>query len=316
MPPPAQRHPSSGYIFAACAALLFASKGLFVKALAARGVDYLTMTLVRSVLALPLFAALALWRGVDLRRAPPRVLALAALAGSLGYGVGALVDFRALEMIDVSVERALLFTYPAMIVGWQALARRQLPRPAVLLALLATYSGILLVVGGFDVALWKQNLFGALLVLTCSACMACYFLIGERAIAVLGSSGFTLAALGAATGFVLVAFIGSRPLAAVTALDGRDWLLMVALAVLCMFLPAMFQATAISRIGAERGALASTIGPPAALVLGMLLLGERPDIWQLLGTAMIVASIVLIARDDSPPGRNLPRQSAAEEPPA
>jgi drug/metabolite transporter (DMT)-like permease len=315
MPPSATRRPSTGYIFAVCAALLFASKGLFVKALAARGVDYLTMTLVRGLLALPLFAALALWRGVDLRRAPPRTLALAALAGSLGYGVGALVDFRALEMIDVSVERALLFTYPAMIVGWQAIVRRQLPRPAVLLALTATYGGILLVVGGFNVELWRQNLHGALLVLTCSACMACYFIIGERGIPLLGSSGFTLVALGASAGFVLVAFVASRPLAAVTSLDAHDWLLMAALASLCMFLPAMFQAGAISRIGAERSAMASTIGPPVALGLGMLLLGERPDIWQLLGTAMIVAGIVLIARDDSrAPDRNQRRSSAVEEP--
>ena len=85
--------------------------------------------------------------------------------------------------------------------------------------------------------------------------------------------------------------------AAVAALDAHDWLLLVALAVLCMFLPTVFQAGAISRIGAERGALASTIGPPAALLLGVLMLGERPDIWQLIGTAIIVVGIVLIARE-------------------
>jgi drug/metabolite transporter (DMT)-like permease len=301
MPPPAKRRSSTGFVFAGCAALLFASKGLFVKALAARGVDYLTMTMVRGLLALPLFAALALWRGVNLRHAPPRALWLAALAGALGYGIGALVDFRALELIDVSVERALLFTYPALVVGWQALARRQLPSRMVLMALVATYGGIMLVVGGFDAGLWRQNLFGALLVLTCAACMACYFLLGERSIATLGSSGFALVALGAAAGFVLVCFVLYRPLTAVTGLDAHDWLLMVALAVLCMFLPTLFQAGAISRIGAARGALASTIGPPAALLLGVLLLGERPDIWQLLGTALIVAGIVLIARDDPRP---------------
>ncbi len=269
-----------------------------MKALAARGVDYLTMTMVRGLLALPLLAALALWRGVDLRRAPPRALWLAVLAGVLGYGVGALVDFRALEMIDVSVERALLFTYPTLIVAWQAIARRRLPRRMVLMALALTYGGILLVVGGFDAALWRQNLLGALLVLICAACMACYFLLGERSIAALGSSGFTLTALGAAAGFVLVVFVAARPLAAVTSLDAHDWLLMVALAVLCMFVPSLFQAGAISRIGAERGALASTIGPPAALLLGVLLLGERPDAWQVVGTALILGGIVLIAREN------------------
>jgi drug/metabolite transporter (DMT)-like permease len=297
MPPPDKRRSSTGFVFAGCAAVLFACKGLFVKALAARGVDYLTMTMVRGLLSLPLFAALALWRGVNLRRAPPRALVLAALAGALGYGIGALVDFRALELIDVSVERALLFTYPALIVAWQAFAQRRLPRPMVLTALAATYGGIVLVVGGVDAALWQQNLFGALLVLTCAACMACYFLLGERSIAALGSSGFALVALGAAAGFVLAGFLLARPLSAVTRLDAHDWLLMVALAVLCMFLPTLFQAGAISRIGAARGALASTIGPPAALLLGVLLLGERPDTWQLLGTALIVAGIVLIARD-------------------
>ncbi len=290
----------TGFLMAGCGAVLFASKGLFVKALAAHGVDYLTMTTVRGLLALPLFTALALWRGVDLRRAPARALWSAALAGSLGYGVGALVDFRALELIDVSVERALLFTYPALIVGWRAIARRRRPRPRVLLALAATYTGILLVVGGFNAALWRQNLFGALLVLGCAACMACYFLLGERSIAALGGSGFTLTALGAAAGFVLVVFLSARPLTAVTSLDAHDWLLMIALAVLCMFLPSLFQAGAIGRIGAERGALASTVGPPVALLLGMLLLGERPGLWQLLGTATIVSGIVLIARDDPP----------------
>lgn len=296
MPPAHAPRSSTGFLLAGCAALLFATKGLFVKALAARGVDYLTMTMVRALLALPMYAGLALWRGFNLRRVPRRAAALAALAGAMGYGIGSLVDFRALELIDVSVERALLFTYPALIVAWQAFVRRQMPRPAVLLALAATYSGILLVVGGFDADLWKQNLFGALLVLACAACMACYFLLGERTIATLGSSGFAIIALSAAAGFVLTIFAIARPLAAVTALEMHDWLLLGALAVMGMFLPTVLQAGAISRIGAARGAMASTIGPPAAMVLGVLMLGEKPAAWQLVGTALILTGIVLIAR--------------------
>jgi drug/metabolite transporter (DMT)-like permease len=296
MPPDHAHRSTLGFVLAGSAALLFATKGLFVKVLATRGVDYMTMTMVRALLALPMYAGLALWRGLDLRHAPRHAILLAALAGTLGYGVGSLVDFRALELIDISVERALLFTYPAIIVAWQAVARRRLPGTGMLLALLATYGGILLVVGGFDTALWQQNLFGALLVLACALCMACYFLLGERTIATLGSSGFAIIALSAAAGFVLTAFIMFRPLAAVAALEARDWLLLVALAVLGMFLPTVLQAGAISRIGAERGAIASTVGPPAALLLGVLLLGERPGAWQLVGTALIVAGIVLIAR--------------------
>jgi drug/metabolite transporter (DMT)-like permease len=296
MPPTDSRASGTGLLLAGSAALLFASKGLFVKLLAAGGVDYLTTATVRALLALPLFAGLALTRGLRLLQAPRPALGWAALAGALGYAVGALVDFRALEMIDVSVERALLFTYPALIVAWQAVARRRLPRPAILGALLLTYAGIVLVVGAFDGLVWRQNLFGAVLVLICAACMACYFVLGERLIPQLGSSGFTVVALTAAAMFVLLSFLFSRPLVLLTTLGAHQWLLLLALAVLGMFLPTLCQAAAIRRIGAERGALASTVGPPAALLLGMLLLGERPGPWQLAGTALIVAGILLIAR--------------------
>ena len=63
-----------------------------------------------------------------------------------------------------------------------------------------------------------------------------------------------------------------------------------------MFLPTLLQAEGIRRVGAARGSLASTVGPPAALLLGMTALGERPTAWQLAGTLLIVAGIVVIAR--------------------
>lgn len=296
MTPTDRRRAGIGLLLAGCAAILFASKGLFSKSLHAGGVDYLTVTTVRALLSLPLFVALALWRGVRLLHAPRGALLQAALAGVLCYGMGALLDFRALELIDVSLERALMFSYPALIVAWHALHRRRMPAPATLVALLLTYGGILLVVGGFDAALWRQNLAGSLLVMFCATATAAYFLLGERCIPALGSSGFTIVAMGAAAAFVAGAFLMTRPVALLAALDARQWLLLACLAVLCMFLPTLCQAEVIRRIGAERGAMASTIGPPAAMLLGVALLGETPTLWQVLGTALIVAGIVVIAR--------------------
>lgn len=296
MPATPTRRTLTGLLLAAAGAILFASKGLFSKSLHASGVDFLTLTAVRAVLALPMFALLGIWRGFSLRRAPPRALAWAALAGVLCYGVGALIDFRALELIDISLERALLFSYPAWIVAWVALRRRRAPSRGTLLALGLTYAGILLVVGAFDAGLWRQNLAGALMVLFCATTTAAYFLIGERCIPEIGSSGFTIVAMSAAAVFVAGIYLIRHPVEALWALDARQWLLLLALAVLCMFLPTLCQAEAIKRIGAERGSLASTIGPPAALLLGVALLGERPETWQLVGTGLILAGIVQIAR--------------------
>jgi drug/metabolite transporter (DMT)-like permease len=286
----------TGLLLAAAGAVLFASKGLFSKALFHSGVDYPTLTALRALLALPLFALLSLRTRLSLRKVPARTLCEAACAGLLCYGAGALIDFHALELIDISIERALLFSYPALIVLWSALALRAWPRPAILVALALTWVGIMLVVGGFDAAAWKHNLTGSLMVLFCATTTAAYFLLGQRCIPALGSSGFTIVAMTAATAGVLIYYLFSHSLTAVAAVSAQSWLLLLALSVLCLFLPTLLQAEGIKRIGAVRGALAGTVGPPASLLMGALLLGERPHIWQMLGTVLVVAGVLVIAR--------------------
>jgi drug/metabolite transporter (DMT)-like permease len=220
----------------------------------------------------------------------------AAFAGVWCYAVGALIDFHALELIDVSLERSLLFSYPAIVVLYTAVTTRRFPSRAVVGAVVMTYVGILLVVGGFDPAAWQRNLVGASMVLFCATTTATYFLIGERTMLQLGSTGFTIIAMVAATVATLLICLPYHPVDAALRVSGQGWLLLTALAVLCMFLPTLMQAAGIQRIGAVRGALVSTVGPPAALLMGAAMLGERPGAAQLAGTALIVTGVVVIGR--------------------
>ena len=293
------RKATAGLLLAAGGALLFASKGLFAKALFRQGMDFQTLTVLRALIALPLFMGLALYRGLRLHHLPPRAVALAAFAGAWCYALGALIDFHALELIDVSIERALLFSYPAVVVLYTAIVGRRLPSLAITVALVLTYVGILLVVGGFDAAAWRRNLSGSLMVLFCATTTAAYFLLGERCIRDLGSMGFTIIAMVSSTVVVVLYYLFSHPLAPLLAVSAQGWWLLLALGVLCMFLPTLMQAEGIRRIGAVRGALVSTVGPPASLLLGAALLGERPGLWQLLGTASILIGVLLIGRSSA-----------------
>ena len=290
------RRATLGLLLTAGGAFLFASKGLFAKALYREGVDFQTLTTMRALIALPLFSLLAVNRGLRLNRLPRRAVAYAVFAGVLCYAIGALIDFHALELIDVSIERALLFSYPALVVLYTGITRRRLPSRAVLAAVFMTYAGILLVVGAFDLAAWERNWAGSLMVLFCGTTTATYFLLGERSITHLGSMGFTIIAMISATVFVTLYFLFNHRLGAVLEISSQGWLLLLALAVLCMFLPTLMQAEGIRIIGAVRGALVSTVGPPAALLLGAALLGERPGLWQLVGTALIIVGVFIIGR--------------------
>ena len=78
-------------------------------------------------------------------------------------------------------------------------------------------------------------------------------------------------------------------------LSAHDWLLLGILAILCMFVPGLMQAEGFRRVGAQRAAIGSTVGPPTTIVLAALFLGERLNGWQLLGSAMIVVSVLLMS---------------------
>jgi len=294
--PPAR--PGMGMVYVAGAAILFASKGLFSKALYARGVGFELLVTVRALLAMPLFIWFAI-RSRDRAAAgtpiPWKACAGAAVAGITCYYVGAMVDFWALELIDASIERVLLFSYPALVVLIGSFMRRRAPERRVVLAMAVTYVGIFFAMGGVDLAELRTNLFGASLVLVAALTTAIYFLIGERFVHVLGSTRF--AAIGMSSSALVLAlhFAVFRSFDEVRALDAHAWLLLAILGIACMFLPGLMQAEGVRRVGAQRAAIGSTVGPPTTIVLAALFLGERLNGWQLAGSAMIVASVLVLS---------------------
>jgi drug/metabolite transporter (DMT)-like permease len=236
---------------------------------------------------------------------PWRAIAAAAIAGITCYYVGAMVDFWALTLIDASVERVLLFSYPAIVVLIGSLLNRRLPERRVVFAMLITYAGIWFVMGGIDVLELRQNLFGAGLVLIAALTTAIYFLIGERYTHELGSTRF--AAIGMSSSAVVLAihFALFRSVDELRTLQANDWLLLVVLGVACMFIPGLLQAEGMRRVGAQRAAIGSTIGPPTTIFLAALFLHERLNGWQLLGSAMIVGSVLVLG---------WPKRVVADEP--
>ena len=286
-------------LFVAGAAFLFATKGIFSKALYQRGVGFELLVTVRAVLAMPLFAWIAL-RAPDPAATPeptPRARAYvaAAIAGIICYYVGAMVDFWALTLIDASIERVLLFSYPAIVVFIGSIQARRAPQPRIVLAMLVTYAGIFFAMGGVDLTELRQNLFGAGLVLIAAFTTAIYFLIGERFTHELGSTRFAAIAMSSAGVVLVLHFLLLRSFSEIAALQARDWLLLGVLSVLCMFLPGLMQAEGMRSVGAQRAAIGSTIGPPATIALAALFLGERLNGWQLLGSAMIMVSVLLLS---------------------
>jgi drug/metabolite transporter (DMT)-like permease len=288
---------AAGLLLVAGGAMLFALKGVVAKFIYARGMDYESLVVIRSVAALPFFWAWALHHGAAsaVWRAPREAVAAAAAAGALCYGLGSLLDFHALTLIDASLERALLFTYPAMVVLATAALRRRRPGNGVMAAIALTWAGVALAVGAFDGHVLEANARGSAYVLLCAATFATYFLASERYTRLVGSLAFTAFAMtGAAAG--LLAFYLPRHAALPTVPDATSGWLMLVLVLFSTVAPALMLAEGIRRVGAERGAIVSTVGPPFTIVVAWLLLDERLTAVQLLGTGLIVVGIFAVER--------------------
>lgn len=281
----------------AAGSVMIASKGLFAKALYAQGLDHHTVAAARSVLAIPGFIAIAWWSRGASRNLPWSLgeTVVAMLAGLLCYYLGSLANFYALTLIDAGVERAILFSYPAMVVLLELVVGRQRPGRTTILALLATSIGVVLVTGMASRSVSVNEIAGVLWILFCSATIAIYFLISARLTRRMGTGRFTMVAqtsAGLAFFFHYQLHDGWLQLS----LPGSSLYLLLAMVVVATVLPLYFISEGVRQVGASRAAIISTLGPPSTAFMAYSLLGEIMTWTQVTGLVLIVFAVASLER--------------------
>lgn len=264
----------------------------------AHGADAITVAAVRSVLAVPGFWLFALWRGGggQMFRLPLRTFLVVIGAGFVCYYAGAYIDFLALELIDASLERVIMFSYPVVIVTVQIIWKRRLPGRRVLIAVALTYAGVFLAVGVHNTSLLAGNARGAAMVAVSACTLALYFLINARVAPRIGSQSFTVWAMTAAGLGFGAHYLVVADLSSLAGMSAGFWWLMALMVVGVTVLPLFLMAEGVSRVGATRGGLITTVGPPATVIMAHWFLGERMTALQLLGGALIVTGIIVLER--------------------
>lgn len=281
----------AGYLLVAASAVTFSAKGIFAKLLYEYGMDPVTLLAVRFALALPLFWA-AVWF-FPTEKASWKDIAWIVLSGLLGLYLAALADFHGLLYIDASLERVILYAYPAFVIVWTSLFFKEPMTARKVLALAMTYAGLALVMKIFE-GVGRAHLYGAGLVLFSAVIYSLSYIfteyISRRVSGVKLSAWATTAAA-----FAFLATWGGRTETLPTAPGA--WVLLGALAVVSTFVPVLTINLGIKRIGASRAALASFIGPVSTAVLAWLILGERLEPVQIAGMGLVMAGVLVISTE-------------------
>ena len=283
-------------MLAAVGAVAFAGKAIIVKLAYRYGVDAVTLLMLRMLFALPLFLALSWWAGRGAAPLTGRDRLVVLGLGFSGYYLASFLDFAGLAYVSASFERLILYLNPTVVLflGWLLFKRRVAGRQMI--AMLISYSGVLLVFGQEVGGQGAHAVLGAVLVFGSAVSYALYLVHSGEEVKRLGAMRLTGLATSVACFFCIAQFLLLRPVGLLAELPHEVLWLSVLNAVACTFAPVLMLMMAIERIGAALSAQVGMIGPMATIAMGALLLGEPFTPLVAAGTLLVMGGVWLLAR--------------------
>jgi drug/metabolite transporter (DMT)-like permease len=294
--PSSHRRSYAGPLIVLAGATGFSFKAIFVKAAYALGVDATTLLALRLLFALPAFLLMGLWaRGSGEPLTRGDWLAVIGL-GFVGYYLSSTLDFLGLLFIPAGLERLILFLTPTLVVLMSAALFKTPIRRHHIISLALSYGGMALVfVSTLRLSQTPNDvLLGGGLVFASAIAFATYMIGSGRVIPRMGTTRFTAYASTIACVFGIVQFLIINPVSAMVQPAELYWLVL-AMAAVSTVAPIWLMAEGMRRIGSNQTSMISAIGPVMTIFFGWLLLGEAVTLVQIIGSALVLAGVLLVS---------------------
>ncbi len=273
----------------------------FARLLQESGLPSLDIATWRFAIAAPLF-----WLVVLIRRSPPAARRLPRNQ-LLGMGtllaVGAVCAFFAFERIPVPTFIVLFYTYPALVALLSAFLGERLPLQSWL-ALGLTLVGVALTAPDFSQGLSGDNLIGVTLSLVNALIVAIMIMLSSRLLR--GHTQLARASAWTVTGACLVFLALTLVRRPGVPQQPTEWIGLLAMASFSTVFPIFFLNAGIQKLGPTKASIMGTVEPVFTTILAMLFLGDTIEPIQLLGSLLILASLLLLQLRRSPQPQPFP----------
>jgi drug/metabolite transporter (DMT)-like permease len=306
---------SAGAILAFTAAAFFSMKAIFVKLAYLYGVDAVTLLALRMLFALPVLLFAGYWSSRRHAHRMTRKDWIAVLfLGFAGYYLSSLLDFMGLAYITAGLERLILFLYPTIVAIISVfLFKKPIGRTGIV-ALVLSYIGIAIATG-HDIEAsgdFHRVLIGGGLIFACTITYAIYIAGSGQVVGRVGAMRFAALATTVAAACVLIQFAIQNPTHALVTQPWQVYMHAAGMAFVSTILPIFMTAKAIQMIGAAKVSMIGAVGPIATIFFGWLLLGEDVSLPQMVGAALVLAGVILVARKPAP--KPVPQPAPAVQP--
>jgi drug/metabolite transporter (DMT)-like permease len=294
---------SAGAVLAFTAAAFFSMKAIFVKLAYIYHVDAVTLLALRMLLCLPVLLISAWWSS---RAHPHRMTRqdwiAVILLGFAGYYLSSLLDFMGLAYITAGLERLILFLYPTIVAIISVFVFKKPIGRTGIIALVLSYIGI--GVATLETVNTTGDVHavvkGSILIFLCTITYAFYIAGSGQVVGRIGATRLAALATLVAAICVLIQFaIENQP----HELVSQPWQVYMhagGMAVISTLLPIFMTSKAIQMIGAAKVSMIGAVGPIATIFFGWLFLAEEVTLLQMVGAALVLAGVILVARKRTP----------------
>jgi drug/metabolite transporter (DMT)-like permease len=215
------------------------------------------------------------------------------------FAVLAATALLALERLPVSAYIVIIYTYPALVALLSLVILRERLPGIGWLALGLTLIGVVLTVPTLFTDLQAVEaerqpvlVAGVAFTLLNALLYALYIVLSGRLLR--GQSQLAEASAWGITGSALVSLAVMIGRGLVIPASLTEWGALVGIVVVSTVIPIFTFYAGIRLLGAARASIVATVEPVMTLTLAALILGERMEVVQVAGAALIIASVVLL----------------------
>lgn len=313
---------TQGLLCALAGAVAFSGKAIVAKLMYRHGADAFSVVGLRMAMALPLFMMMAWWAGRGAAQAGQQPLSRTQLwqvlgLGFTGYYLASTLDFLGLQYISASLERAILYLNPSLVLLLSVCFLGARLRWVQVLALLISYAGVLVVfLHDWDVAHMVSDLaagpdarsavaIGSVLVFLSALSYAVYLMGSGQLVQQLGSMRLVGVASCAACLMCLAQWwvvhaLSDGSLGGLAHLPWQVWSLSALNATACTVLPVWLVMRGVQMLGASAAAQVGMVGPLSTIWLASWFLDEPVSMRLMLGTGTVLLGILVLSRMNRP----------------
>lgn len=288
-----------GVFSAISGAILFSLKPVLIKLIyQIEDISSLELLVLRMFISLPFYVVILLYfqKLSSIKSHIQSFWKAMLILGFMGFYLASYLDFSGLQYIPAGLERAILFLNPTIVVIVSAFYLKKKITQTQTIAIVLSYLGIIIAfLTNAEFGVNSNIPLGSLLVFSSAFFYALYLVGSEIYLSKIGTVAFTCYTMILAFVFIMIHYMFTSPLYPLTQFTRQTYWMALIMSVLSTIIPSFLFAEGIKRIGAANGSIIGGIGPISTIILAYFILNESIGIWQILGTLLVIAGVLMIS---------------------